>query len=196
MSMNNPKIVPIPERFTVSENPQEMSISYHWYKPVFVFLAVFCVFWNGFLVMWYSMGLTTFSNQGDPVTWIFFLFPLIHVAVGIGLIYYTMAGFVNQTTITADRYGLKIDIQPIKYFFGATQLDKNDIKQLYVVEEKTRQKGGDYSYSYALKVLDTQNRSKKLLTLDSLDEARYLENKLESYYKIVDTPIEGEFPKS
>ncbi len=120
---------------------------------------------------------------------------MMSVSGGI-LSYYTIAGFVNRTTITADYYGLKIDIQPIKYFFGATQLAKTDIKQLYVVEKKRRGENGVYSYTYVLKVLDTQNRSKKLLSFDSLEEARYLENKLKSYYNIVDTLIKDEFPKN
>lgn len=62
---------------------------------MFIFLAFFCLAWNAFLVV----GLSE-SQEETPMLWLFLLFPIVHVAVGVGLTYYTLAGFLNFTEVT------------------------------------------------------------------------------------------------
>ncbi len=194
--MNSHSKTRISEGFVVSENSQEITISYRWLKNDIIIHVLVCVFWNCLSPVWYSLGLTILNlSDTNPFRIIFILLPILLFLIGIGSIYYTIASFLNKTTITANRYGLTIDIQPIPYFFGATQLDKKDIKKFYVLVEKVSTKS-DYYYTYFLTVINIKNISQQLLPFVTLEEAQYLENKLNSYYKIENLPVEGEFPKA
>ena len=84
--------VPIPERFKVVRSANELIVSWRWWKAQFVFLLFFCIAWDAFLLFWY-FG----APSGGGL--IFKIFPIAHVAVGVGLSYYVLTGFVNHTTI-------------------------------------------------------------------------------------------------
>src|SRR5690349_11378767 len=73
--------VPLPPRFRVARGEPGLSVSWRWFTPAAFFLVFFCVAWDGFLVFWYGMA----AKQGAPL--VFFLFPLIHVSVGVGISY-------------------------------------------------------------------------------------------------------------
>src|SRR6185503_9809473 len=87
--------VPIPERYTVSRHGDELSISWRWFKPgQHLFLLFFVIAWDAFLVNWYfGAG----PGSGDIF---FYVFPIAHVAAGIGLTYAVLTGFLNRTYVT------------------------------------------------------------------------------------------------
>jgi len=72
---------------------REITIARRWFEPGrHLPLMFFLVFWNGFLVHWY-----TSLHSGTKLS--FYLFPLIHVSVGVGLTYSVIAGFFNTTLV-------------------------------------------------------------------------------------------------
>lgn len=75
----------------------ELNIIYCWFSLIVFFLIFFCLFWDGFLVLWYGIGFVV----GD-VFFMFFLFLFIYVVVGIGLMYYMICLFVNCSYINVD----------------------------------------------------------------------------------------------
>lgn len=92
----------------------ELLILRRWFHPVLFFLLFFCIAWDGFLVFWYSIAL--FGDvQGDGFEWIAILFPICHVAVGIGLTYSVIAGFLNKTTLFVDRDFLSVRHGPVPW---------------------------------------------------------------------------------
>lgn len=179
------KIVPVPSRFNIEDNGYELKISFKWFTYVHLFYLLFAIVWNSFLIGWYTIALSTGNI-------IMIVFPILHVAAGIYISYLALSGIFNVTTITVSLYEIKISISPISLFSEAKTINVKDLKQLYIVEEKTRNKNG-YSYSYILKAIDFQHKSIKILTLEKSEEAIFLENKLETFCKISDEPIEGEW---
>jgi hypothetical protein len=91
------KDVPRPAKFRVQETPGEIEISWRWFTPAHLFMAFFATAWDAFLVFWYTMAF----RSGAP--WIFKVFPVAHLAVGVGLTYSVLLGFWNRTTIRASR---------------------------------------------------------------------------------------------
>jgi predicted Zn finger-like uncharacterized protein len=91
----------------------ELFIRRQWFQPMYVFLAFFCVFWCGFLVFWYAMALT--HLPAGNMMWMPILFPLMHVAIGVGLSYFVIAGFLNSTRILIDRDFVHVRHQPVPW---------------------------------------------------------------------------------
>lgn len=61
-------------------------------------LAFFALFWDGFLVFWYSLALG--GNKKAPLVMI--LFPLLHVGAGVFITYAAICGIFNRITIRVD----------------------------------------------------------------------------------------------
>ena len=113
-STSNTAAKPLPEHppggITVDRTVNGVRVIRRWFSPSLIFLAFFCTIWDGFLFFWYSAALGGFGKEsGDPFDWMMVLFPLGHVAVGVGLTYFTLAGFLNRTVveITVDRLQAK-----------------------------------------------------------------------------------------
>lgn len=178
---------PLPPKFKVAEQRgQSLSVKWRWFKPISVFLAFFCLFWDGFLVVWYSIA---FGMEDSPL--MMKLFPLIHVAVGLGLTYFTVATFVNTTEIEATRSRLQVRHGPLPWA-GNLSVDANELKQLYGMEHRHRTKNGT-NYTWSLNAVDRQGHRKVLLSgLDEVGQVLWLEQALERTLRIQDAPVEGE----
>ncbi|HEX2094262.1 MAG TPA: hypothetical protein VHG28_17795 [Longimicrobiaceae bacterium] len=163
----------------------QLTFRHRWFSWKIVFLTFFCLFWDGFLVVWYGLAFA-----GDAPL-LFKLFPLIHVAVGVGLTYYTIAGYVNSTTVTLDRGHLTVRHGPLPWP-GGLDLDTSQFRQLYCEEKVTRGRNGPH-YSYNLMVVMRDGGRKKLVSgLDTPDVSLFLEQEMEEWLKIRDEPVQGE----
>jgi len=85
--------VPQPPRITVEDLGDGLRLTRRWFSGTAVALTFFCVFWDGFLVVWYSIAF----GAGGP--WFMVVFPLLHVVVGIGLTYFTLALYLNRSVL-------------------------------------------------------------------------------------------------
>lgn len=177
--------VPQPSGVTVEDRGSELQIVHRWFSPLFLFLAVFCVIWFGFLLFWYGMVFTV----GAPL--LFALFPLLHLGVGVGLAYYTLCGFVNRTTVLVGSGDLSIAHGPLPWP-GNRTIDAKDVRQLYCSERVHRGKNGSHT-SYELNALTSDGRKLKLLSgLSEHDHALYFEQQLERHLGIRDQRVKGE----
>ena len=86
--------VPEPKGFSVENWGSDLVITRRWFTPAVFFLVLFCIFWDGFLIFWYGIAFTQ-----KEVPWIMVLFPILHLAVGVGLTYFVICCFVNRTWI-------------------------------------------------------------------------------------------------
>jgi hypothetical protein len=179
---------PMPENITVEQQADGLRLSYRWFSGKFVFLALFCFVWDAFLVFWYTTALTQNANI------IMLIFPVLHVAVGLALTYYTLAGFYNRTFISVGRGTLSIQHRPMPWF-GNRTLQASDIAQLYTEQITASGKNGP-RVTYQLSAVSLENRKIKLLAgLDSPDSARFIERQIEDWLGIKDRRVEGELPK-
>jgi hypothetical protein len=177
--------LPIPEHISMEQTMEGLRFSYRWFSPRFIFLAIFALFWDGFLVFWYSIA----ASQDAPL--MMFLFPILHVAVGIGVTYSALAGFYNSTLVSVGGGKLTIHHTPLPWP-GNCELQAADLTQLYSEERIIRSRNG-VQLKYQLNAITSENRKLALLNnLTAPDQVRYLERKIEECLGIADAPVQGE----
>ncbi len=175
----------------IYESDRSISIVLDWFTPIAYFLAFFSTIWCGFLIVWYSIVLA----GGAPL--IAALFPLIHVAVGIGLAYYTLCLFRNKTYIDIDQNYLSVAHKPIPWWKGNKELLRENIAQLYVKEKISRGKNGT-STTYQLRAKLRNGKDEEIFNLASMESHQVLEieQRLERFMGIPDEPVRGEYAES
>lgn len=103
----------------------ELLLTRRWFHPSLIFLLFFCIAWDGFLIFWYSIAIFG-GAKADGFNWMMILFPICHVAVGVGLTYFVIAGFLNKSTIFLDADLLAVRHGPVPWFGNCT-LDTSGI---------------------------------------------------------------------
>lgn len=187
---------PIPTTVRTERDENGSRIIQRWYSAKYIFMALFCVVWDGFLCFWYSivlgsMGVSGIGGVGGPPL-IFALFPLVHVAVGLYITYTTIAGFVNRTTVELTHEALSIYFDPLPWP-GEKKIPVSQIKQLYCKENRKTGKHGSVTYTYTLFAVTHEDRQVQVLSgLDTPELARYFEQQLESWMRIKDKRVVGE----
>ena len=184
-------MIDLEKKLRFYEDQDLMAIEFKWYTPAAYFYLFFTIIWNAFLMFWYSMAFA----GGAPI--IFILFPLLHVAVGLYLAYFTACQFFNRTNIEIDDDYLTIEHSPIPWWRGNVEIPTERIDQLYVKETKSEGKNGT-SYSYSLRAKLTDTSDKEILSLTGVESTQMqeIEEKLERFIGINDRPVKGEYQKS
>ena len=180
-------VVPAPPRFTVESLGSELEITKSWFSPAVFFLAFFCVIWDGFLVFWYGIA---FSHDDSPL--IMFLFPGLHVAVGVSLTYFVICSFVNRTRIKVGMGQLTVRHGPLPWP-GNYTLNSVDVEQVFCQSKFHSSKhGGRFTYEVHV-VLHDGTKQKLVTGLDDPDQAIFIEQQLEDYLRIEDRRVPGEY---
>lgn len=181
--------VPQPASFRVEETGNGIRITWRWFAPAFLFLLFFCIAWDSFLVFWYSMAF------GTNAPWIFKVFPIAHLAVGIGLTYFTLSGFLNRTVIELTPELLKVEHGPLPWP-GNRTLPVLDVDQLYCKDRFQPVQRGRPSLTYQVCALLKDGRTVTLLSwLTERDQALFVEQTLEKWLGIPDRPVGGELSR-
>jgi len=194
-----PLAAPMPDKIRREVLPSGLRLTYRWFGPQFLFLVFFCVFWNGFLVFWYSTATAGVdwsaglgAIKGDRLMML--LFPVIHVGVGVGLTYFTLCGFLNSTVVDVSPRQISVKHGPLPWF-GNRIVEAMQVAQIYREEIVRRGKNGPHT-SYQLSVATKDNRKLKLLSgLETPDLALYLEQEIERHLGIRDQAVAGEMRK-
>jgi hypothetical protein len=172
-------------RVQVLDTGTELTLRYRWFTPVALFLVFFCIAWDSFLIFWYAMAF----GGGAPC--IFIIFPIAHVAVGVGLSYFTLALLLNSTEVRLTRYELSIRHGPLPWR-GNQTLAADDIRQLYCKRQIRHGKNG-VSITYDVHALLKDGQGIKLLSgLNDEQQALFIEKRLEQWMGIRDQAVEGE----
>src|SRR5262245_48532108 len=87
--------IPRPPHYSVKDDARGLRISHRWIWDKFIGPAMMCLVWNSFVVLWYWSALRT----GDGMMWLAMIICIPHVAVGLLLVYFTLAGLLNRTLI-------------------------------------------------------------------------------------------------
>jgi hypothetical protein len=165
----------------------ETTLVRRWFTPTAYFLIFFCIAWDAFLVFWYSM---TLGDANSP--WIMKVFPIAHVAVGLGLTYYTLCLFMNKTYFVLGNAELKIFHKPLPWKGSGKLIPRSDIDQLYVKEKVTHSKNGTSTF-YELR-LKTRSGKEHLICggMHSSEQAMKIEQEIELAFGIKDRGVSGE----
>jgi hypothetical protein len=180
--------VPLPPGLTLEQYGGGISITRRWFSAIVFFLIPFCIAWDAFLVFWYSMALS------GNAPWIMVVFPIAHVAVGVGMTYFTFATLFNRTVIIAGQGSLRIGHGPLPWR-GGVELAESDIDQLFC-KMKTRSGKSGPSISYEVWAVMREGATRKLFsTGESDDQALFIEQRIERALGIKDRAVPGELPR-
>lgn len=181
--------VPLPPGIRVEQWGHELSMSRRWFTWPILFLVFFCIAWDSFLLFWYTIALTT------DAPWIMAVFPIVHVAVGIGLTYFTVASLFNTTRIRIAGGELTVRHGPVPWS-GQVSLPTAEIEQVFCTEKMHRGKHGNRSWTYRVNAMLTDGRKVELVSgLQESDQALYIEQTLEDHLRIPDRRVGGEMER-
>ena len=184
---NSSPITPLPQNLELVTEFDAIVIRRKWRSPTAYFLAFFSLFWNGFMVVWMTLALSSGA-------WSMAAFGTLHAVVGVGMAYFTIASFLNRTEIRIDTSFLQVRHTPVPWR-GNLRIPVHEVAQLYCQERVHRGKNG-VNVTYELHCVDTRNRQRKLLSgLTDAAQARYIETELENILGIVDRRVTGELTK-
>lgn len=175
--------IPMPKGFELSRGGTSFQLVRRWFSFKYVPLLFFCIAWDGFLIFWYAMA---FSSPKTP--WIAFVFPIFHLAIGVGLTYVVIAGFVNRTWITAERDTISVRHGPVP-MGKALSFRRRDIEQFFCWAKPSKN-GATYQVDL---LLAGRVRHPFVSELETLEQARFIEQELERYLGIADAPVPGEY---
>jgi hypothetical protein len=156
-------------------------------------MLAFCVLWDVFLVAWYAriFGFDAPARAGAALTVLFAVFPVMHVAIGVGLTYRVLAGLMNRTRVGLRDGALFVRHGPLPWRGGRT-LPAGTIRQLFVEERRVPDRR-DMPLSYALSALaEGGARVPLVVDLERAEQGLFLEQALEERLGIVDAEVEGE----
>jgi hypothetical protein len=186
---DRPLDMPTPPRFTVEESNLGLTLSWRWFRATHLLMLLFTVAWWSFLVVWYRDALRDHNTMA-------IVFPILHVGAGLYIGYTALTGLFNRTRIHVDCVGLLTVAHGPLPWPRPRPLRRDEVTQLYVqrVESRSRDDNGSTSVTvtYTLSAIDDKGKLRKLVGNLALDDARYLEWRLERQLKIPNRPVEGE----
>lgn len=157
---------------------RDLTLTRRWFNASAISLLLFSVGWFSFLGFWYT---TAFK---DDAPWIFFVFPLLHVAAGFLVAHRALAGLLNTTTIRIADGRLTVHHGPIPTW-GNRDIALSDLRQLYTVT-KTSSKSAD---TYELHAITAVGPTVELMSgLTEMQQALYVERTIEDHLGIEDDP--------
>lgn len=148
--------------------PTTFTLRRRWFQAQHVFLLFFCIAWDSFLVFWYGSAMTT------DAPWLMIVFPVAHVAVGVGLTYSVIAGFLNRTTLTLTPDALAVRHGPVPWR-GNASFSRGDIRGVELTmhtPDRSNHSSASGAHAVSLRLAD-QSLAKLLGGLTD-EEARYI----------------------
>lgn len=181
--------VDLPARIRIENHGSGVVLTRRWLSAKYYLLLVFSIVWNTFLVGWYA----AVTAADAPL--LFKLFPILHVAVGVGLTYSVVCGFVNRTRIAADGETLTVRHGPLPWP-GAREIPARELAQLYTIEKVSQSRNGE-SRDYRVQARLRSGADVKLVSgLAGVEQALFIEQELEAFLGITDEVVPGEYPRT
>jgi hypothetical protein len=169
----------IPEGLDVLQHGDSAVIRRTWFSHTVWFLVFFCVAWDSFLIFWYSMALGPHKNAG-PMDLMAIIFPIGHVAVGVGLTYFVICTFLNKTDITLSESKLTIRTHPLPWI-GNKTVDPADLTNFVIRERSNRNRNGGSMFN--VMYVNRQNKECPLVRwLPNEEQAEYVAGALTRFY--------------
>jgi hypothetical protein len=186
------RLVPCPASLHVDEQGGGLTIWWRWFQPMLIFLVFFCLAWNSFLFVWYSIAVGFGGMAPWPLRLLMLVFPLGHVAVGVGLSYFTLAGLFNRTRVSINGGTLSVWHGPVPWK-QPPPLPVDHIDDVYVTRT-SEQSENDRGFGYAVNVLVTDGGQIELIKrLTDRDKALCIADRLRRHLNIEHRPVPGEF---
>ncbi len=109
--------VEVPKGISMRRNKSHLEIGRRWFSCSIIPLLIRSIFWNGFMIYWNVITLGSGA-------WIMSVFGLLPTVVGVSFAYFTMAGFINRTTIRAGGGLLSMKHHPLPSLYIEQEIEK------------------------------------------------------------------------
>jgi hypothetical protein len=177
-----------PEGIDILRLNSQLDIDIAWrHNPITKFLVFFVFFWD-FVVL---VLLTVFLASGVyEIIWVL----SIHLIMAFAMNYWLAVVFFNRTNINVNERALEIKHKPLYWpFYPNRYINIADIQQLYCTRYIATSTNGQPAYAYEIQLRTTDNKDIKLIKgLPDANYAKYLEQEIEQYLGIQDTPVIGD----
>ena len=172
----------LPKKLEINTFDGYMQITHIWHSVETYFTLLSAVIFNG---IWIINGYSGMALLESDKPLVLKLLLLIYIAIGLGLIYFTTARWLNKTQVYVSKNTLEVKHQPIPWF-GNKRLKTKDIKQIFVKEIiRKSNRGGIGSKSINVEGLTSENKTFKLVTgVHYHQNAVLIEKKIEEYLGI------------
>jgi len=180
----------MPTGFEVLELRSQLDMEINWRKTSGnkTFLFIFTIFWNACLIPFVLVALTS----GE---WMIMLFLSLHLMVGIGFLYYTLAVLLNTTYVNVTPRHITINHKPLNVIGRPEHnISAGDVEQLYVNKYSTGKTNNRPTYAFGVYAVLNGGRQIALVKgLRHPDQARYIEQEVEHFLNIEDELMEEEW---
>lgn len=178
------KEIQLPKGFVIRRGISDLLIDVKWKntrrKGFFTF---FTILWNAMLL---PFIFTVIATREIEIA----LFMSVHVAVGAGLLFYTLALWLNTTLITVDKRGIDVRHIPIPVPFTPKRyVEAKNIEQLYVEEYVPSKTNGQPDITFGLRCKTKDGQDFRLVPgFQNANQPLYLEREIEKFLAIEDRP--------
>lgn len=180
----------LPDGLEVLKLRSELDLRLRWMHTTSAwnrkFFILFTTLWN-LILLPFVITVVVSGNLG------ILLFLSLHLLVGLGLIGYLAAIYVNTTEVSVTPDRVRISSGPIRFPFGkAREWPAKEVDQLYVSRYTAGTQNGSPRYAYALyAILKSGDKVSLLRGMNQRTQA-YLEQEIESYLGIANRPVADE----
>jgi len=186
-TLHRPEVF-LPKGMEILKLRSELEIQVSWRSILQTGLVFFTIFWNIIVLPFAIFAIIS----GELIM---LLGLSLHLAVGIGLLYYIITAVFNTTFITADSRHLHIEHRPLKVpFYPDQDYLVMDIEQIYVDKYVRSRTNGRPDYAFSVQAILKDKRHVRLVKgLQFPDQALYIEQEVEHFLGIKDRPVEEEW---
>jgi hypothetical protein len=140
-----------------------------------------CLVWNCFVVAFWWNAL----RSGDRMGWLAIIITIPHAALGLFLVYATLAGLLNKTVVKVTSEFLTVRHGPVPSFFGNRSMRVDDLERLSCDRDTDPENHGR-RYVYGVTALTKGGSKVDLITdLDSA-QALFIKQELERWLNLDD----------
>ena len=148
------------------------------------FFTLFAVMWNLLLLPFIIAVIST--ND-----WKLALFISLHLLVGVSFFFYTLALWINRTTIHVSKGGIEVKHGPVPIPFTPNHsVAASELKQLYVEEYVPSKTNGRPDITFGVRMRAHDGTDVRLVPgFQNPDHALYIEQEIEKFLTIEDEPV-------
>lgn len=187
IDIEDKKDITLPKGFEVNYFEEYMQITRVWHGVKTYFILLFALIFNG---VWINSGFVELLlSDRELLPKLFFS---IFFFLGLGLLYFAVATWLNKTQIYVSKSNIEIKHQPVPWL-GKKKIKADNIEQLFVEEKYQGSSNDNPRYSYNVIGLTSEGTQFKLIAgCESRYHARFIEKTIEDYLGIENVTIEGE----
>lgn len=171
---------------SISENESHLHMVYKWKKKYF--LLSFSLFWSYLSFSYFASLIDQIVENGlrDP-------FVVMYPLLGILLLYWTCATFINSTSVVVTQNTIRVFCSPMPWPRMNTQYIVKNIEQIYVEKYVYYYQDKTPVYRYKIVLKEPAKSLDLVKGIEKYDIAVTLENYMERYLDIQDKPMDEEY---